>query len=260
MEACRALGEFVPQFAKEEFKMFLAQWEAMFEKERISRPSCNYLCKHPKTNPRMRMILCHWLNESANEFEFTRQTMYRAVAFFDFLMSYESGIDSDEWQYVGAATLHFAASLEECKMLDISNFVEFALSDFDDYPQDSDILAQEARLAEQIRNRELEISAAINILRKYEIKLVKIPNSILAAGVFRYGKINLKDETFQKLTGYSSKHVQGVLEFIGNFKCFWQKDRAVDTGANFYKIGKTRMSTEDLFEKWDADEEGANES
>ncbi|KAJ3219932.1 Cyclin-A1 [Dinochytrium kinnereticum] len=146
-----------------QFQIFRKQWDKMVEKENMCRPSDSYLLKHNELTEQMRMILCQWLIEFASGHSFTRQTYHRSVAYFDFIMSYESNVKPDDLQYVGAAAIFFAAKLEELEEQEIEDYIQFAFCDGEGEGLDE---------AEILVKRE----DALKKLRKYESKLMKIPN------------------------------------------------------------------------------------
>ncbi|KAJ3113727.1 hypothetical protein HDU96_003021 [Phlyctochytrium bullatum] len=109
----------------------------------------------------MRMILCQWLIE----------TYHRSVAYLDFILSYETNIDPNELQYVGAAALFFAAKLEELEEQSIDLFIQFALCEDED--EDEDDASKFTALTGFVY--EDKKKDAIDLLLKYERKIMKIP-------------------------------------------------------------------------------------
>ncbi|KAI8847439.1 hypothetical protein BC829DRAFT_246821 [Chytridium lagenaria] len=162
------LGSYLPntESASDQFAVYMLKWDTMFEIESRCRPSCEYLNKHHLITEQMRMILCQWLSEVASDShnKSTRQTYHRSVAYLDFIMSYDSNIGSDEFQYVGAAALYFAAKLEELSYEGhVANLITFEMEFLDDQ------ISEEERLKTHVE--------AVERMRKYESKLLKIPVS-----------------------------------------------------------------------------------
>ncbi|XP_063751372.1 cyclin-A1 [Eleginops maclovinus] len=93
------------------------------ESERKSRPSPDYLEKHPEITNGMRVILVDWLVEVVQEYRLRSETLHLAVNYLDRFLSYTASVKRSKLQLVGTAALMIAAKYEEICPPELNEFV-----------------------------------------------------------------------------------------------------------------------------------------
>ena len=86
------------------------------------RPSASYMNRQPDLSHSMRSILVDWLQEVAEEYQLTMDTLALAVAYLDRFLS-KMSVSRSKLQLLGATCMYLAAKFEEIYPPEIAEFV-----------------------------------------------------------------------------------------------------------------------------------------
>ena len=86
------------------------------------RPTASYMSRQPDLTHNMRSILVDWLQEVAEEYQLTMDTLALAVAYLDRFLS-KMSVSRSKLQLLGATCMYLAAKFEEIYPPEIAEFV-----------------------------------------------------------------------------------------------------------------------------------------
>ena len=86
------------------------------------RPTASYMNRQPDLTHNMRSILVDWLQEVAEEYQLTMDTLALAVAYLDRFLS-KMSVSRSKLQLLGATCMYLAAKFEEIYPPEIAEFV-----------------------------------------------------------------------------------------------------------------------------------------
>merc|ERR1719369_1642590 len=113
-------GETVDIFTAPEYFEDIYKYLRQSEVKRL--PKSNYMTKQPDITHSMRSILVDWLVEVAEEYKLQTETLYLAVSYIDWFLSYMS-VQRAKLQLVGTACMFIASKYEEIYPPDVGEFV-----------------------------------------------------------------------------------------------------------------------------------------
>ena len=86
------------------------------------RPAASYMSRQPDLSHSMRSILVDWLQEVAEEYQLTMDTLALAIAYLDRFLS-KMSVSRSKLQLLGATCMYLAAKFEEIYPPEIAEFV-----------------------------------------------------------------------------------------------------------------------------------------
>jgi len=146
---------FVPDLVQDIFKYLRS-------KERLDRPSADYITTQIELTEGMRTTLVHWMVEVHLEFGTLAETLYLSVSLMDRYFEKTPNITRNHFQLVGLAAMFTAAKYEETMTPGLAEYVSIA----DDIYHPDEILETENDLLQKI-NWNMSVSTPLHFLRRY---------------------------------------------------------------------------------------------